>query len=81
MRSHPVALAPSIFAQIPIGDLPLVAGAGVYVPYAARINMRFWLSATLDPRFTFAVRDAQVGSSSAVCRLLRSISRTRAFGA
>jgi long-chain fatty acid transport protein len=39
VSDRPVGVVPSIFGATPVGDLPLVVGVGVYVPYAAMLSL------------------------------------------
>jgi long-chain fatty acid transport protein len=39
VSDRPVGVVPAIYGAAPIGDLPIVVGLGVYVPYAATLNL------------------------------------------
>ncbi len=39
VSDRPAGLVPSIFGAAPVGDLPLVVGMGIYVPYAAMLSL------------------------------------------
>ncbi|MFT3928122.1 MAG: outer membrane protein transport protein [Myxococcales bacterium] len=39
VSDRPVGLVPSIFGSTQLGDLPLVVGLGIYVPYAAMLHL------------------------------------------
>jgi long-chain fatty acid transport protein len=38
VQANPVGAMPSIYAEFPLGTLPLSGGVGVYVPYAAQVK-------------------------------------------
>lgn len=39
VTARPFGAVPSVFGAVPIGDLPLVVGFGVYMPYAATLSL------------------------------------------
>jgi long-chain fatty acid transport protein len=39
VSAHPVGVVPAVFGAAPIGDLPIVVGMGIYVPYAAQLSL------------------------------------------
>jgi long-chain fatty acid transport protein len=94
VKTHPVGLLPDIYAELPILDLPLVAGFGIDTPYAAIVRwpgagpQRFQLNdATLASVFVNAGlayvpnKHFSVGVGAAFVLGFADISRTQDLGA